>query len=292
MDEVPLLLDGKMVSAKIREALKIQVTSMKEKPCLAVVLVGEDPASKVYVANKEKACTEIGYASKKIVLPEQTGEAELMDVVGKLNEDPEVHGLLVQFPLPKHLRHLEEKIIQTINPIKDVDGFHPRNVGVMTTCSGSVCDAALLPCTPLGIIRIMTHYAIPIAGKHAVVLGRSNLVGKPVALLLLARDATVTVCHSKTTNLIEIVKQADILVSAVGKADFVTADMVKSGAVVVDAGINRTEKGLVGDVDFAGVSPKTSAITPVPGGIGPMTIAMLMENLMKAYKMQKTVDGR
>ena len=287
MSNSPVILDGKIVSAKIRGALKAQVASMKEKPCLAVVLVGEDPASKVYVANKEKACTEIGYASKKIVLPEQTGEDELMDVVAKLNDDSSVHGLLVQFPLPLHLKHLEERIIQTINPKKDVDGFHPINVGVMTTCSGSVCEEALLPCTPLGIIRILTEYKIPIAGKHAVILGRSNLVGKPVALLLLAQDATVTVCHSKTINLTQYSQKADIVVSAVGKANFVTADMVKEGAVIIDAGINRTQNGLVGDVDFAAVSGKVSAITPVPGGIGPMTIAMLMENLMKAYRMQK-----
>jgi len=284
-----IILDGKTVSATIRSTLKAQVSTLVHKPCLAVVLVGEDPASKVYVSNKEKACLEIGYVSKKIELPVTIKEQELLEVVDSLNSDDSVHGLLVQFPLPKHLSHLEEVIIQRINPRKDVDGFHPANVGIMTTCSGSVCDGALLPCTPLGVIRILLEHHIPIAGKHAVILGRSNLVGKPVALLLLARDATVTVCHSKTTNIKELARSADILVSAVGIAKFVTSDMVKPGAVVVDVGINRIEGGLVGDVDYESVVTVASAITPVPGGIGPMTIAMLMENLMKAYMMQVTV---
>lgn len=286
------ILDGKKVSAGIRSRLKDRVSGLTRKPGLAVVLVGDDPASHLYVANKEKACREIGFYSKKILLPESVSEAELLKLIEDLNYDKTIHGILVQFPLPKRLVDTEEKVIRMIDPDKDVDGFHPINVGSLTTCHGSVCDNLLLPCTPMGIIRILTEYGITIGGKHAVVLGRSSLVGKPVAMLLLAQDATVTVCHSKTVNLPSITRQADILVAAIGKPNYVTRDMVKDGAVIVDVGINRTESGFVGDVDYEHILPHALAITPVPGGIGPMTIAMLMENVMKAYVRRELSKDR
>jgi methylenetetrahydrofolate dehydrogenase (NADP+)/methenyltetrahydrofolate cyclohydrolase len=281
------ILDGKAVSAKIRAALAAQTAGLSRKPGLAVVLVGRDPASELYVSNKEKACREIGYLSRKIVLPETAGEDEVLSTVRQLNADPAIDGILVQFPLPDALSGTEEKIIRLIDPAKDVDGFHPANVGEFVTVKRKPDAGMLLPCTPAGVMRILADYRIPIAGKHAVVLGRSNLVGKPVALLLLAEDATVTVCHSKTPNLLAVTRSADILVTAIGRPKFVTADMVGSGAVVVDVGINRTDDGTVGDVDYAAVSAKASAITPVPGGIGPMTIAMLMDNVMKAYRKRE-----
>lgn len=280
------ILDGKLVSQKVKDHLKELVKTVDPKPGLAVVLVGEDPASKVYVGNKEKACMEIGYNSKKIVLPETVSEEELLQTVENLNNDPTMHGILVQFPLPKRLAHLEEKIINLINPEKDVDGFHPINVGKYITCKGAVCENLFVPCTPAGIMELLHHYAIPVAGKNAVVIGRSNLVGKPIGMLLLGEDATVTFCHSKTNDIKAVVKQADIVVAAIGKPNFVDATFVKPGAVIIDVGINRTEKGLVGDVDFASVSPIASAITPVPGGVGVMTIAMLMQNVWKAYNRQ------
>jgi len=277
------LLDGKQISQHIRNELKKKVSSLTIKPGLAVVLVGDDPASKVYVSNKEKACAEIGYVSQKIVLPDNVDEETLLEVIRKLNVDPTIHGILVQFPLPKHLAHVEEKIIRTIREDKDVDCFHPANVGKFATCKGIVCEDLLLPCTPAGILSLLHAYEIPIAGARVVILGRSNLVGKPIALFLLGEDATVTICHSKTKNMSEITKQADILIAAIGKPKFVTKDMVKPGVVVIDVGINRTEQGLVGDVDFEMINPIASAITPVPGGIGPMTIASLMQNVWKAY---------
>lgn len=276
------ILDGKLVSQTIKDQLKVKVAELDRKPGLAVVLVGNDPASQVYVRNKEKACAEIGYYSRKIELPETVTEIELINTVIQLNKDSKVHGILVQFPLPQNLRHLEEKVINTILPAKDVDCFHPINVGKLVTAK-NLDDNLLMPCTPYGVIRILEHYQIPISGKHVVILGRSNIVGKPEALMMLAKDATVTICHSKTQNLTEITKQTDIIVAAIGKPEFLTSDMVKEGAVVIDVGINRTDNGLVGDVKFDELAQKTSAITPVPGGIGPMTIAILMENVWKAY---------
>lgn len=280
------ILDGKTLSQNIRESLKAAVATVSPKPGLAVVLVGEDPGSVVYVNNKEKACKEIGYKSTKIVLPETVSEQTLLDTIKALNNDATIHGILVQFPLPEHLRHLEEPIMQLISPEKDVDGFHPYTVGTFMTCRGPMCEDQFLPCTPAGIMELLHAYNIPIAGKDAVILGRSNLVGKPVGMLLLGEDATVTFCHSKTKDIKAATKQADILVVAIGKANFVDASYVKKGAVVIDAGINRDGSSITGDVDYASVAPLASAITPVPGGVGPMTIAMLMKNVWKAYLRQ------
>ena len=284
------ILDGKQLSQNIRESLKAAVATVTPKPGLAVVLVGSDAGSVVYVANKEKACKEIGYVSKKIVLPETVSEETLLATIKELNADTTIHGILVQFPLPEHLRHLEETVMQLILPDKDVDGFHPYTVGTFMTCRGPMCEDQFLPCTPAGIMELLHAYHIPIEGKHAVVLGRSNLVGKPVAMLLLGENATVTICHSKTENIQEITKQADILIAAIGKANVVDASYVKTGAVVIDAGINRDNGKIAGDVDYASVSPIASAITPVPGGVGPMTIAMLMKNVWKAYLRQTRLE--
>ncbi len=284
------ILDGKQLSQNIRDSLKTAVAGVSPKPGLAVVLVGNDAGSTVYVNNKEKACKEIGYVSKKIVLPETIDEQTLLDTVRSLNTDNEIHGILVQFPLPERIHHLEETIIDLINPDKDVDGFHPTTVGKFVTCKGTVCEEQFLPCTPAGIMELLHAYNILIAGSHAVVIGRSNLVGKPLSMLLLGEHATVTVCHSKTKNIKDITKQADILIAAIGKANFVDASFVKEGAVVIDAGINRDNGKITGDVDFASVSPVASAITPVPGGVGPMTIAMLMKNVWKAYLRQTRRD--
>ena len=275
-----LILDGKLVAQTIKDQLKTKVANLKNKPGLAVVLVGSDPASQVYVRNKEKACSEIGYFSQKIELPETVSEEKLINTVLQLNKDPKIHGILVQFPLPANLRYLEEKVTNTIDPTKDVDCFHPFNVGKLMTTK-TLDENLIMPCTPYGVIKILEHYQITIAGKHVVILGRSNLVGKPEALMMLTKDATVTICHSKTVNLAEITSQADILIAAIGKPEFVTGDMIKDGAVIIDVGINRTEKGLVGDVNLTQVESKVSAITPVPGGVGPMTIAILMENVYK-----------
>jgi len=275
-----LILDGKLVAQTIKDQLKTKVANLKNKPGLAVVLVGSDPASQVYVRNKEKACSEIGYFSQKIELPETVSEEKLINTVIQLNKDPKIHGILVQFPLPANLRYLEEKVTNTIDPTKDVDCFHPFNVGKLMTTK-TLDENLIMPCTPYGVIKILEHYQITIAGKHVVILGRSNLVGKPEASMMLTKDATVTICHSKTVNLAEITSQADILIEAIGKPEFVTGDMIKDGAVIIDVGINRTEKGLVGDVNLTQVESKVSAITPVPGGVGPMTIAILMENVYK-----------
>ncbi len=275
-----LILDGKLVAQTIKDQLKTKVANLKNKPGLAVVLVGSDPASQVYVRNKEKACSEIGYFSQKIELPETVSEEKLINTVIQLNKDPKIHGILVQFPLPANLRYLEEKVTNTIDPTKDVDCFHPFNVGKLMTTK-TLDENLIMPCTPYGVIKILEHYQITIAGKHVVILGRSNLVGKPEASMMLTKDATVTICHSKTVNLAEITSQADILIAAIGKPEFVTGDMIKDGAVIIDVGINRTEKGLVGDVNLTQVESKVSAITPVPGGVGPMTIAILMENVYK-----------
>jgi methylenetetrahydrofolate dehydrogenase (NADP+)/methenyltetrahydrofolate cyclohydrolase len=239
--------------------------------------VGEDPASSVYVRNKNKTCQRLGFKSFEHHLPENTGESELLALVKSLNDNEEVNGILVQLPLPDQID--SEKILEAIDPAKDVDGFHPINVGRMM-----VGNATLTPCTPTGIIELLDHYRVGIEGKHAVVVGRSNIVGKPVSILLLHRNATVTICHSRTQDLPAMVKTADIIIAAVGRPRFVTADMVKKGAVVIDVGINRVDGKLVGDVDFENVEPIAELITPVPGGVGPMTIALLMQNTLKAFK--------
>lgn len=276
-----ILINGKTVSAEIRNRLMQETAELKNKtgrmPGLATVLVGEDPASAVYVRNKNKICAEIGFQSFGQNLPAETTEAKLLDLIKELNENDEVNGILVQLPLPDHID--EEKVLLSIDPEKDVDGFHPINVGKL-----AIGNALLTPCTPTGIIALLDYYGIEIAGKHAVVLGRSNIVGKPVANLLLQRHATVTICHSKTTNLKEVTLQADILIAAVGRPHFVGSKMVKEGAVVIDVGINRVDGKLIGDVEFDPVAEKAAYITPVPGGVGPMTIALLMENTLKAFK--------
>lgn len=274
------ILDGKKLSAEIRASVKEETAFLREKgivPGLAVVLVGDDPASKVYVGQKEKGCLEAGFASFLHRLPDSTTQEELLDLIGRLNGDASVHGILVQLPLPRQID--PDTVLAAIRPEKDVDGFHPVNVGRLVA-GLPACE----PCTPKGILRLLKSTGIPLAGKEAVVIGRSNIVGKPVALMLLAESATVTVCHSRTKDLAEHVRRADILVAAIGKPRFVTADVVKEGAVVVDVGINRLEEGLVGDVDFGPVSEKAAWITPVPGGVGPMTIAMLLENTLEQAK--------
>ena len=276
------IINGKEVSASVREELKKETEELVEKygirPGLAVIIVGDDPASKVYVNNKEKGCAEVGYYSEVYRLPEQTTQEELIALVEKLNKDEKIHGILCQLPLPKHLD--ENAVILAINPEKDVDAFHPVNVGRIM-----IGDYSFLPCTPAGVMKLIESTGVEISGKECVVIGRSNIVGKPQAMLLLHKNGTVTVCHSRTKNLSEVTRRADILVVAIGKADFVTGDMVKDGAVVIDVGMNRKADGkLTGDVDFASVEPKASYITPVPGGVGPMTISMLLRNTMTAAK--------
>ncbi len=277
------LISGKEVSAKVRAEVKEECEALKAKgirPGLAVIIVGDDPASRVYVNNKKKACAEVGFVSEEYALPEQTSQEELIALIGELNSKPEINGILCQLPLPKHLD--EKAVINAISPMKDVDAFHPSNVGRIM-----IGDYHFLPCTPAGVMEMIKSEGIEVAGKNCVVIGRSNIVGKPMAMLLLHENGTVTICHSKTKNLKEVCAAADILVAAVGRPKFVTADMVKDGAVVLDVGINRDENGkLCGDVDFAAVEPKASYITPVPGGVGPMTIAMLMKNTLMAAKIQ------
>ena len=276
-----VLIDGKKVSAEIRGRVEKETAELKTKtgrtPGLATVLVGEDPASAVYVRNKNKICHEVGFQSFGQNLSAETTEEELLDIIKKLNSNDEVNGILVQLPLPDHID--SEKILLSIDPEKDVDGFHPINVGKL-----AIGNALLTPCTPTGIIALLDYYKIEIPGKHAVVLGRSNIVGKPVAHLLLQRHATVTICHSKTKNMQQVTRQADILIAAVGRPHFVNSDMVKEGVVVIDVGINRVDGKLTGDVEFDTVAEKAGFITPVPGGVGPMTIALLMENTLKAFK--------
>lgn len=275
------ILSGKTVSARIKENLKTEIEVLKNAgtlPGLAVIIVGEDPASKVYVGRKEAMCTELGMHSEKFALPEETTQEELVSLVEKLNNDDGIHGILVQLPLPKHLD--EKAVINTIRPEKDVDAFHPVNVGKIM-----IGDYDFVPCTPAGIMELIAESNVEIEGKNCVVIGRSNIVGKPMSMLLLHKNGTVTTCHSRTKDLKEVTKQADILVAAVGRANFVTADMVKPGAVVIDVGMNRLEDGkLVGDVAFDEVEKVAGAITPVPGGVGPMTIAMLMQNTLTAAK--------
>ncbi len=277
------IIDGKNLAKNIRESLKDEVKELKNAeiyPKLAVIMVGDDKASKVYVKNKSKACEDVGIAYEEYLLPASTKMQELLELIEKLNNDETIHGILVQSPLPNGLDANEA--FRTISPKKDVDGFHPINVGKL-----SLNQDCFISCTPYGIIKMLESYNIPIEGVNAVIIGRSNIVGKPLAKCLLNKNATVTVCHSKTKNLKEITKNADILIAAIGKPKFVTEDMVKNGATVIDVGINRTDDGkLVGDTDFENIKEKVQYITPVPGGVGPMTIAMLMYNVVKAAKQQ------
>lgn len=280
------LLEGKVFAAKLKEEAGKKAQELKAKygitPGLAVIIVGENPASQVYVRNKHKACTELGFYSEGVELPATTTREELLAEIQRLNNDEKIHGILVQLPLPKELQPYESEVLEAINPLKDVDGFHPVNVGRLVTG-----QKALVPCTPHGCLRMLELAEIPVEGANAVIIGRSNIVGKPMLHLLLGKNATVTICHSKTKNLAEITRQADILVAAVGKAGFVTADMVKPGAAVIDVGINRiAPKKLVGDVDFEAVKEVAGAITPVPGGVGLLTIAMLMQNTVEAARLQ------
>lgn len=280
------IIDGKVISAAVKEEVAKEVAELKAQgiiPGLAVIIVGDDPASRVYVNNKKKACEQLGMLSREYTMPAETTEEELLSLIKELNTDPEINGILCQLPLPSHLN--EELVINTIIPEKDVDAFHPHNVGKIM-----IGNYDFLPCTPAGIMEMLKYENIDITGKECVVIGRSNIVGKPMSMLLLHKNGTVTVCHSRTKNLNEVCLRADILVAAVGRANFVTADMVKEGAVVIDVGINRLENGkLCGDVNFAEVEPKASYITPVPGGVGPMTIATLMKNTLTAAKKQNGV---
>ncbi|MBR2916078.1 MAG: bifunctional methylenetetrahydrofolate dehydrogenase/methenyltetrahydrofolate cyclohydrolase FolD [Clostridia bacterium] len=273
------ILSGKEISAKVKTKLTERIEALKEKginPGLAVIIVGDDPASKVYVGRKEAMCAELNMYSEKYALPKETTQEELIELIKKLNNDDKIHGILVQLPLPKGLD--EKAVINTIVPHKDVDAFHPVNVGKIM-----IGDYDFVPCTPAGIMEMIKESGCEVEGKNCVVIGRSNIVGKPMSMLLLHQNGTVTICHSRTKNLKEIAKTADILVAAVGRANFVTADMVKEGAVVIDVGMNRLEDGtLCGDVNFKEVEPIASAITPVPGGVGPMTISMLMQNTVTA----------
>lgn len=279
------ILSGTRIAQQVRSDVREEIRSLTENgaraPKLSVVLVGTDPASEVYVRNKSKACEKDGILNETIRLSESTSEEELAEVIMKLNEDTTVDGILVQLPLPAHLN--EEKMTQMVSPLKDVDGFHITNVGMLSTGSGE----GFVSCTPVGMMEILHRSNISVEGKHVVIVGRSNIVGKPAALLALQENATVTICHSRTKNLKEMTKQADILMVAVGKAKMIDGSMIKEGAVVIDAGINRTESGLVGDVDYDSCLGIAGAVTPVPGGVGPMTIAMLMENTLKAYKMHR-----
>ena len=276
------LINGKELAKKIRGELKEEVESLHQKeiyPKLAVIIVGDDKASSVYVRNKSKACNEIGIEFEEFFKDESISQDELISLIKELNDRKDIHGILLQSPIPDHLNIREA--FNTIDPKKDVDGFNPVNVGRL-----SIGEDCFISCTPYGVMKMLEEYDIPVEGKRAVVIGRSNIVGKPLVQCLLKKNATVTVCHSKTQNLGEITKEADILIAALGKPKFVTEDMVKDGAVVIDVGINRNEEGkLVGDVDFENVSKKASYITPVPGGVGPMTIAMLMNNVVKAAKL-------
>jgi methylenetetrahydrofolate dehydrogenase (NADP+)/methenyltetrahydrofolate cyclohydrolase len=275
------IIDGKLISEKIREDLRVQILDLQAKgvtPGLAVVLVGDDPASQVYVRNKARSCEQLGMYSEVHRLAADTTQEQLLQLIDQLNQQANIHGILVQLPLPSHIS--EKPVIEAISVNKDVDGFHPQNVGKLV-----VGEDCYLPCTPAGVIEMLKHSNVPIAGKHAVVVGRSNIVGKPVSFLLLQEHATVTICHSKTSNLTEVIRSADIVVAAVGRAQMITSKYVRPGAVVIDVGINRLADGrLVGDVDFDDVEKIASAITPVPGGVGPMTITMLLKNTVEAAR--------
>lgn len=274
------IIDGKAVSAKVKEDIRAEIEREGLEVGLAVIIVGNNQASRVYVNNKKKACEVCGMKSFEYALPEETTEEELLELIDTLNKDPKVNGILCQLPLPRHLN--EEKVIEAISPLKDVDAFHAVNVGKIM-----IGNYAFLPCTPAGVMELIHSTGTDVSGKECVVIGRSNIVGKPMAMLLLHENATVTICHSRTKDLADVCRRADILVSAVGKADFVTADMVKDGAIVIDVGMNRNaENKLCGDVKYDEVAPKCSYITPVPGGVGPMTIAMLMKNTLMAKRLQ------
>ena len=275
------IIDGKSLAAKCKEDVKTVVAEMEEKPGLAVILVGENPASQGYVRNKRKDCEECGIFSEEFVLPADCGQENLLELIQELNQRRDIDGILCQLPLPEGYGYDEEEILLAIDPGKDVDAFHPYNVGHIM-----IGDPSYLPCTPAGVIRMLDEYRIEVAGKRCVVVGRSNIVGKPMAMLLLHRNGTVTICHSHTPDLADVTRQADILVSAVGRRNVITADMIKPGAVVIDVAMNRNEEGkLCGDADFPAVSEVASYITPVPGGCGPMTRAILMENTLRAAMM-------
>lgn len=280
-----MILDGKKTSSQIKEEIKEELKGIKEKvgkvPGLAIVLVGENPASKIYVNSKIKGCAELGFESFAHYLPENVTEEELLNVIRELNEDEKVDGILVQLPLPKHID--EKKVVDTIAFSKDVDGFKPENIGLLFLGDKN----SIKPCTPSGIVELFKRYELEVEGKDVVIIGRSNIVGKPMAGFFINEGATVTICNSKTKNLADKLKEADIIVAAMGVAKFVKADMVKDGAIIIDVGINRTEKGLFGDVDFENVAPKCKWITPVPGGVGPMTVAMLFKNTLSAFKRNK-----
>jgi methylenetetrahydrofolate dehydrogenase (NADP+)/methenyltetrahydrofolate cyclohydrolase len=278
------VLDGNLIAKQIKDEIRSAIAGYAVKPKLVVILVGENPASKVYVGMKDKACAEIGFASEKLVLPASASEAELLALIDRLNADDTVDGILCQLPLPKQIR--EHQVLERISPQKDVDCFHPMNVGYLATGNPFV-----KPCTPAGVIEIMKRYKINMSGAHAVVVGRSNIVGKPLAQLLLAEHATVTICHSRTKDLAAVCRSADILCAAIGKPEMVQGDWIKAGAVVIDVGVNRVDDAtnprgykLVGDVDYAAAAKRAAYLTPVPGGIGPMTIAMLMQNTLELHK--------
>ena len=277
------IMDGKTVARRTREEIAEGVRELKSRtgivPGLAAVVVGDDPASKIYVRNKRKACSEAGIYSEEHDLPAETSEEELVALIGSLNSNPAIHGILVQLPLPDHID--ESRILRAVSPLKDVDGFHPENVGLLVQGK-----PRFAPCTPNGILRLLDTYGVEIEGAEAVVVGRSNIVGKPVAMLLLHRNATVTICHSRTRELADVCRRADILVAAVGRANFIRGDMIKEGAAVVDVGINRTPEGrLTGDVEFEAAKERAAYVTPVPGGVGPMTIAMLLWNTLASARM-------
>ncbi len=281
-----IIIDGKLVAQEVKAKVSKKVKELQENgitPGLAVIIIGNNQASRIYVNNKKKACAEVSIYSKEYALPDTTSQKELIELISKLNNDDSINGILVQLPLPNHIN--EKAVIEAIDPLKDVDAFHEINVGKIM-----IGEYDLLPCTPAGIIELLNSQNIEIEGKHCVVVGRSNIVGKPMAMLLLHRNGTVTICHSKTKNLKEICKNADILIAAVGKAKFITSDMVKKDAVVIDVGMNKDENGkLCGDVDFDNVKKIASYITPVPGGVGPMTIAMLMKNTVTAASLQNRI---
>ena len=283
----PIIIDGKKISADVRAQVAAETAQLKEQgivPGLAVIIVGDDPASRVYVNNKKKACADVGFNSEEYALPAETTQEELVALVKQLNERKDINGILCQLPLPKGLD--DKAVINAIAPEKDVDAFHPSNVGRIM-----LGEYSFLPCTPAGVMELLHAANVEISGKECVVIGRSNIVGKPMGMLLLHENGTVTICHSRTKDLAEVTRRADVLVAAVGKAKFVTADMVKPGAAVIDVGMNRDENGkLCGDVDYENVAPLCSAITPVPGGVGPMTIAMLMRNTLTAAKLQNGLE--
>ena len=284
----PTIIDGKKISADVRAQVAAETAALKEQgivPGLAVIIVGDDPASRVYVNNKKKACAEVGFLSEEYTLPADTTQEQLIALVEELNQRKDINGILCQLPLPKGLD--DKAVINAIAPEKDVDAFHPSNVGRIM-----LGEYSFLPCTPAGVMELLHSAGVEIAGKECVVIGRSNIVGKPMGMLLLHEHGTVTICHSRTKNLVEVTRRADVLVAAVGRAKFVTADMVKPGAAVIDVGMNRDENGkLCGDVDYEAVAPLCSAITPVPGGVGPMTIAMLMRNTLTAAKEQNGLSN-